>query len=881
MDLSAVNGVIDWYWRFGVKRAGPYKLGPGSWLDQLYRVARILERVEEARGHSKPSVALWGPSQSGKSTLLSRYVDFASGNSQQLGSALQWKGEEKVFFSAKDDAEEARSKRWVILNPYNAGSDASYCISRFVLAEQPPDPTTPVEIRLITHAHLLRFLAHGYHSECDRRLDDGTMLVLMQRDVEDMLPQGKGAPIDPAAYALLHELADIIEALIAAQLERFENLGPVWRASLRAQLLECPALNSSRSAVETFAAKILWDARPQLDDPISTAYKQLREEIDSVHSRFGDRRILCSYRVAKLLLSCDTYHHLSKKPLDGRFEKSVADLRQEIRNIQAKIADDEAKIGLVGGERLFRRPDPDEEFALFQGVIGELVFPLNRTVLEQKAPVFSEFLATADLLDFPGVARYEKTQVQLSRQDLAGEARPRIFTDVLKRGKTAAIVGTAGKIPTIDSFCILSKIDNFPPNTDQLASGVRAWMQGMGHEEWPPIPGRRMPLNLVLTFCGQVVNDVVVNGAAMGIDRAFGKMANLGALADPEISTSFLVTYAEFPDKGGRIMHEERQVARARNEIAESGDFKRRFAGNIKTLDEMIANGGTDYLFAALRDQVKASERPAHIARQVRKCAESLKELLTEASPPEQKNGEVRRREIEAWRMGIVDALERSRRQAPNGDAAAAVSWGLRRLLQVEAEELEPIPLNCIAMVLNDYIESQFARWRQKSLGRLPSLEQIGFDDHAKATRVLGYLCDYAVHHAQIIPWIRANFGRLNEFNEARQARRFLALRIEDALAFGASPRPAHRAFSDAPFTMKPDPEADLIQPRLHAFAAAEEQEPSVESDRHSPHYLGFISPFLQHLEQVRDAGPGGRPAQVGDHELLQLAGKLGNDLRT
>jgi hypothetical protein len=564
--------------------------------------------------------------------------------------------------------------------------------------------------------------------------------------------------------------------------------------------------------------------------------------------------------------------------MGDEMDNTTNELKDEIRKIRFKHDSVGAKIGTSEGTLLFESMVANEEFAKFQGVIGELVFALNGELLKKKAPIFSNFLSRADLLDFPGVARYEKNRLVLSKEDLAGEARPKIFTEILKRGKTAAIVATAGKIPTIDSFCILSQIYNFPSNPDQLTSGVRAWMDGLGYH-WPPVDSQQLPLNLVLTFCGQFVNDVIINGIRIGVDRGFGKMTILGEIAQPGVAKHFLTTYPEFSDRGGEIKGDASQKAHAGEQIANSADFKRRFNGNTNTLDEMIRNGGTDYLFATLQKQVETSGRLNQIARQLEDCARVLRELLAEANPPDDSNSELRRKEIESWRKGIKAALERNRLAKPNGEVPADMSFSLRRLLQVEAVHLDPIPLNCKPLQLDEYLETQFTHWRQSSLNRGLSLEEVGLDDPAKANRVLGYLCDYAIRHCEIIPWIKANFAWLNEISEARQAQQFLALKMADKLALGNEPRPAHRDFSREAFTTKPDPKSNEVQTRLDGQSVLEQQVASIDNDLNSPHYLAFIGPFLKHLENVQQAHSSGRGPQIGDPELVALSLKLKSQL--
>ena len=71
------NPLIDWYWNHGVLRKDEYALSRGHWLEEVYAIAERrakLEALDSAEG-AKKALGVWGPSQTGKSTLLSRYLD--------------------------------------------------------------------------------------------------------------------------------------------------------------------------------------------------------------------------------------------------------------------------------------------------------------------------------------------------------------------------------------------------------------------------------------------------------------------------------------------------------------------------------------------------------------------------------------------------------------------------------------------------------------------------------------------------------------------------------------------------------------------------------------------------------------------------------------
>src|SRR5262249_14779603 len=132
----------------------------------------------------------------------------------------------------------------------------------------------------------------------------------------------------------------------------------------------------------------------------------------------------------------------------------------------------------------------EEQFCNFQGLVWELVVPINREQL--KPGPFRELLETADLLDFPGVGRDEKNESNRlnGHPQLYTSAHPedhacppqRFYSDIVKRGKTASIVATYSRRLTIDSFSVLQNLDNDEPSNhavDQITNGIRTWLRNM------------------------------------------------------------------------------------------------------------------------------------------------------------------------------------------------------------------------------------------------------------------------------------------------------------------------------------------------------------------------------------------------------------------
>src|SRR5687767_10050324 len=128
MNVTEVaSALIDWFWAIGCRRQGRYALGTGTWLDRLYALRGSAKQIVVAQNAGNRCIALWGPSQAGKSTLLSAYLDAKPSNGFE--SALQWDADEPVVFVGRPNT----PANCIQLNPFNQGTDASGCASRFVL----------------------------------------------------------------------------------------------------------------------------------------------------------------------------------------------------------------------------------------------------------------------------------------------------------------------------------------------------------------------------------------------------------------------------------------------------------------------------------------------------------------------------------------------------------------------------------------------------------------------------------------------------------------------------------------------------------------------------------------------------------------------------
>jgi hypothetical protein len=817
---------VDWFWKFGRQRKGTFEVPMGTWLDAICRIRDRARAMDRAGQNPKPCMAIWGPSQTGKSTLLSGYLD-APDDSLGERSALKWHDAEPVRFVVGSD----KSDRVLVLNPFNQGSDASGCVSRFVLCDSVPDPAHPVEVLLASEAQIIHALAAGYESECQERNARGEVTYWDADSLRVLLEKFRATgPALPEAYEKLHALAQTIDLLILSQHSdrgRYANLTNQWEKVLRPLLLSAPGLLSSVKAVRDFACEFFWDSWPSL----SQLYDRLAAKREEIARLWGDAPVRCSYRVAMLLLDIDAYKHCD---------------RYGATEICYRSADGAVPLGKGEGQRLFNSA---EDFGYFQGLVWELRIPIRREILAPCAPVLCDFLSKADLLDFPGVANAygaaeKRTNAQIAGSLLIG------LTEILKRGKTASIVVSRARSLDIDGFSLLMRVSKFPAQPKQLNTGIRSWLQAFG-QSWPP-QNKTMPLNLVLTFSAKLVNDVNQSGIRNGLDASFGQLKDLGTLTDPKAVTTFATTYPQFHE--GQIHGDATQAVA---DIMADSAFKNRFGDNSASFEEMTRNGGTDYFFKDLTMQAQASRRAALVAQRLAEAEAQLLQLIQEHIPSDSAPLEERRRTLDAWRDAMLALLQAPSTDLRDSDTAAKLSRHLRQLLNIDPEELDDIPQKAIQtrVPIRAYIEKQFRDWKARQSSQGPFAE-AGLTDATHAQKVFSYLLE-ATDLGAVEEYFRSDLGHITARSEARNVRRFLAVKMTREVLHGPNgDDPGHPPLSDV---------RDLLE------SMAQDEESQSTAPEASPHYRAVIYPLLNRLEQIKKTGAGNRPPQPGDAEISAL----------
>jgi hypothetical protein len=823
---------LDWYWTFGSKRSGQYAVSRGSCLDHIYTVKARAEAMAKSGNNVRPCMALWGPSQTGKSTLLASYLDLED-DKMGIESVLTWSEQEPVRFSG----ELRKDGSNIVINPYNGGSDGSGCISRFVMLDQVPNPLFPVDITLASDMQILHALAAGYESECDTQNKDELNFAWNSdkfRALVDSIKEDGTSSRD--GFEAIHRIADVIEMLIRAATPRYVNLRDHWKNNLRPMLLESKKL-ANQDSLREFAYAFLWDSWPSL----CKLCERLLSKRQEITNLLGEKnQIRCTWRLASLLLDIDAYKH---------YEKNNDLIKTYVDRISfEKLDDGSYGIGQTSGLNLFRT---GEDFGLFQGLVWELRLPLRRDRLKERHPIVTAFFETADLMDFPGVSNEHEGVKKISDQILANDWI-RGLTEVLKRGKTASIAVSRGASLDIDGFSILARAGRFPGSPKQLDAGVFSWMSAYG-EEWPP-KNNAMPLNLVITFCAKLVNDICSTGIRNGLDPYFSLFSKLGNLANPKVVTVFATTYP-WIRTDGRIQYEPHEYEPKVEEILKDRAYREKFGDNQESFMHMVKDGGTDYFFQRLTEQAKQSRRQLLLQNRLHEAKKLLIELMRPHLASENAASDERNRALDQWIEGIKAKLRIKPENEYEYDPAAKLSQGLRRLLNINPSEMEAIPLRARdkRVGLQAFVMKQLYQWRDNRTTS-HELSLLGFTDAAHAQRVFSALIEAANINA-VVEFFRENLGNVTSKSMAENSKRYLAIKMSNEML---------NLHSNSRYSTK---EKQLEV--LREFAEAESNQ--IYTPETSPHYVAAIEPIIKKINQIKEMQVGDRPAQEGDQELSQI----------
>ncbi len=927
-DITGLaGGLVDWYWNAGRRRSGGYELSLSGWVNQLYSTASEAAAVEDALRNRRPAMAIWGPSQTGKSTLISAYIDgeadiCADEAQAGLGTGLHWPGGEGFYFMAPmvekpEDLPHFLTRK--VLNPYNKGMDGSSCLSRFMPGTidgaegtfKVVHPAHPAQMKMVTPRDLWHALARGYSTECygpERGDTTKWNLDLLRKKLRQYVqqkPAPRGSTPDRAAYEALHDFCGVICELAESDDPTFRGLGADMKelSALLDGMLEEPALLHSRDAVLAFAAQILWDGF----DKISGMYRAMTDTYLTLVGKGGQwegKRVFCSLKATALFLNMGACE-ISYKPMPDNPLAPEAILKTMISRLGWREKEGDIIIDCVEGMPHSLAQTP-EQFCIIQGLVWELVIPINLANLKdrpfsaapQRPNALKEYLKVADILDFPGVGNEKKSMVQkiilddalagsirvrAASPDATSEDRERVkfcftaqvfFKEVLKRGKTASIVSTYARRLNMDAFSVFQGIRTTScPNADQIINGVRAWWRHAMPEYFQNQRGPSpMPLNLALTWwAGKLnmaknVNDSNIYGVIEEV------VASLGPVRAPGTCTTFAIHNHKSPDRDNAVIKEDFSPGSPRyNNLMKESAFARQFANPVsrRSFDEMVQDldtGGAEYFFTQVRQQILdlrsggGVDRIARLeARRGEICAQMLTLFRQNEIFPNPKPRDTRREKLEAF----LSDLE-SRVAATPASRMQALNLALRNLLNVDFEALEQVPMDRRRIGV-EFVQQQYQRWINAQAARCaqdglpvrrqdPDWRLLGMDGPDRMREVLDALAkSVAPDMDATTAWLLNLVTHNSRFADEVDLRRPLAIKMANLINFGAGG--AHTC-------ARPD---DLV------FA---DKVPG--PDR--AHYAYFVEPALGRLRTLarREVIPVKRPDQPGDAELAALCARHG-----
>lgn len=919
--LELSERLVEWYWSDGIRRSekrpsadnwqGNYEqfgLPTGTWLRQLYEVRDGLLTVKAAASSHRPSVALWGMSQTGKSTSVSALIDSnvqVSAEHPEIdgtNGGLHWQGGLPFFFVAPyRDTEKGEQypMHWYerSLNPFNSGMDASSALSRFVAGSKTEapgrllvdDPMHPVRVELVPPSDLLHALARGFDSECLGPALKGKPQEWTPERLDRLLAEFRekhralvGSRPNRESFERMLAVVGTLNELVFGRLETFAKLKTTeadWQSRLES-LLANDLLISDPNVTDEFAAQLFWNGSAIF----SERFLVMRRLYQQLTATWGCRPVHASLPAAMLLLdmaACVNAFREAKAQdtREGKQQTLIKALgwRKSGQNIYLGCGPDyPEKLGSTA-----------EQFSNFQGLVWELVVPINTDNL--KPGPFRDLIETSDVLDFPGVGRDEKNETNRLNANPgqlgADKGKPctieSFYSDIVKRGKTASIVATYSRRLTVDSFSILQNIDKDEPSnhaTDQLTNGIRTWMRNMapGFTEGAGQRPSGVFLNLGLTFWGEFVQqskpDKISNFETR---RKF--YSKLGLISDPEVVTVFALNYHWIRDPRVKFTQPFTKGAPLYERVVGEPDFQRLFKNpiSVESLEEMTADlerggsGGADFLFGQLRIQVLSlaeADRASRFASISGRLNQTLANILSwrHLRKP-QVDVDTRLEELNSF----VDRVEGAIAGRLETDVRMA-SHALCELLNVDPESLG-LPPSGRSGLSGAFVEKLYNEWKDRQVLRYdewlrrgkntePDWSRVGLRDRDDIARFL---------EALITSLNRSTFGEIaalgqrvwdsipgREEHRQKHLRRYIAIEMTNHIVYKAPER---------------KPGAEIRRFRVMERRGAE----PVGKDTLA--YAGIIGPFTEvqladikaHLTPVIL-----RPSLFGDEKLETILGR-------
>lgn len=916
--------LIEWYWQDGCRRPLPpdrgadagedrekYRLPVDQWLARLYDVKAQLGSLGEARKPRRPALALWGLSQTGKSTALA----FIDGDKQLqgiegqdgVGAGLHWEGGSPFIYQPPLRNPAPEFWHGCAYNPFNGEDDGSSCLTRLVAAKAGKtnegwcvdDPAHPVIIRLLKPVELLNTIARGYDTQCLGPEKAGRHEPWTVQKLEALVDKlasrhaakrGENLQPDRTAFERVLLLIWTIQDLFSVRVETFAKLAEDvagLRQLLDRLLLQKDCFISDPAAADEVTANILWGG----SDFVTKAYGRLRAWHEKLMAEWGDREIHSALDTAMLFVDFGSgINQLKGKTTAARQRiqgKLIASLGYSIQGDRVIIDSKGGHSGRLGGSA--------EEYSMTQALVWELILPVNMEHLADSPG--KSLLASTDILDFPGVGKdalNETSRLNLGVGNLPGGRSPEptdFFGKILKRGKTASVVANYATRRNIDSFAILNslKTDIAPSAeaTGQILEGCESWARYAGYDTSPDASSP-LPLHFILTFWGLKASQWRASTEG-NFQNSVGKMIeSFGWVRTRAITWALNYHWFRTPDGEVLPAVDLKKFAFDTEDyhaVVKEREFLAAFNNPVskESFDQMLIDrqtGGLNYFLTTTASQLQAvnmASRQAHLDKLI---AQDLSVLRTLCSfpylrpPADEKDSRIET--LVAFRKRIIDAA------APYGEAQVReVSHALREFLNVDPDQLPYMPLDeeqldasCVDRLFFNWREAQLRRfdaWKSGQATGTPNWEHLRCQDREVFSNVLQAIIEclgdkvYASIAASACRWLKS----LRDFQpdyQAHHLRRYVAAEMVNWLCYffpdpeqpeaRRRPNPNRDARWKLPWDENPE-DMRLSTPCLSTTAWR--QGPGPILDEHLAYVLGTKSKKPE------------RPALPGDDALTHL----------
>lgn len=852
--------LADWYWNFGIQRGYDMndpdhearKVSIGNWLDPVEQIIRRGAAIR-ANATGRGCIALWGPSQTGKSTLLSRYIDGERADGRD--SAMTWDESRPVRFSPLFGQDLPSGT--LVFNPYHQGSDASGVATRYTLGKDGEvDAAYPVEMKLASNAQVVNALSLGYLSDCQSVA--GTAGYTVETFLERITPECVDhKPPTRSGYEILRDIADVVQLMRSN--DRFKLLffrKGEWESKVRPALVSSPTLLSDPESARAFLEEAFWESAKAISE-VSREMAAVRERLTPV---WAGRRIFLSQEAAALMLDIDSYRSFTN-PASAHGEETA----DKVRRLRWRA--DEERIVVEVGSGVGSPEISGAAFGYFQALCGELIVPLKAENLagDAKAP-FRTLLEKCDILDLPGLSHVNKGSngggENSSRLDLEKADPVQILTRIFKEGKTQSLVHGHALGYGLDAFVILCRADGKSPSkSDLIGEGVGEWLKSFD-PGWQPSQQCEMPVFIDLTFFSQVVNSVTANrGVGDGLAPVANAIMENMAFCKPGTCKWFATNYHQIPSSA--ITSPESSAfaidAISGDEHFMNATYMRR--DDIAALFE--TDGGTGRMFARIADTVSPAKRTGKCKNVLAADRAALLALIRKQLPGEDSEGVMRQR-LAHFRSEIERRVAEAEESEDFEGIYLDMSCALKAIFSASPEMFEPVPLNFGGLPKKksvDYVRRQAVRWFDAKQAFCRGIN--GFEDEDVAA-LLSALRD-SVDAVSIARTLHGpGFGELADGMTARAARFPLAQMFSNQFLRGSTTS-ERRDENDA------DAQPEAILNRLLSAAAKGSRQRGV-----SPAYIMVIGPALERISEIeRDFTARSRPSQPGDDELAAILAEI------